>query len=588
LIHNALKSRFVLMPNRKSPLNVPTVVDIYSGAGANAEGFRQQGFKVLLGVDNWQPAVDTFTYNQKAKCLNADVLVISNSVESIESTIPDSTVITGSPPCISFSSSNRSGKADKKLGKKLMKAYLKIVAVKRHKKESKLKAWFMENVGKSAGHVKSSYTFRELGLGRWAEEIGRRPGQVAIKVKPNSIIINAAEYGAPQSRKRLFVGEIFGHASTFPKPTHGCSPGQKPYVTMQFVRSCLPSPNLSKAGIDIIITDPNYYELSLHASLLSDQFYDTGLRSDHWKRSKFLKTNHPFMGKMSFPEREDRPSRTVMATSIGSSRESIVLKCERGRIDDGEYRTLTVRESACLMGFPITYQFIGSAASKLKLVGNAVCPQVSNALAGHVRSALGLRHIRSPRVRKIRSNKMSIPNLNDHKVRAFKAVFLPENSKFRRHLFKDGNMTVELTNFDILSRGANVNGTWRSFILYSNGEGYQKKAHEVRANSFKNLEPVIRKHLHSADRFIKIINNGFSERIPNARLMQTLLERKEISKAFDGPALILEKITNIIDQHYKDRNLIHDRRLPFKKDSVPLRQVLALYAINKVVSMTND
>ena len=63
------------------------------------------------------------------------------------------------------------------------------------------------------------------------------------------------------------------------------------------------------------------------------------------------------MGRMSFPENEEMPSRTVTATRIGSSREALIYASEYGRKGDGQYRTPTVREAACLMGFPITYQF---------------------------------------------------------------------------------------------------------------------------------------------------------------------------------------------------------------------------------------
>lgn len=575
------------MAKKRKLHSKPTLVDIYSGAGANAEGFRQEGFKVLLGVDNWQPAVDTFKYNQKAKCLHADVLDLTKTVELIESSIPDSMVITGSPPCVSFSSSNRSGKADKSLGKKLMRAFLKIVVVKRYKKGSKLQAWYMENVGKSAKHVKSSYTFKDLGLSVWAREIGKRPDQVAIRIKANSNILNAADYGAPQMRKRLFVGEIFDKEKAFPNATHGVRDNMIPYVTLRKVRTCLPPPNAEKHELNFIVSDPNHTELTLPASKLTDHFYDTGLHSHHWQRSRFLKVNHPFMGKMSFPEKEDRPARTVMATNIGSSRESIVLKCERGRVNDGEYRTLTVRESACLMGFPITYQFLGSSASKVKLVGNAVCPQVSRALARHLRSVLGMPKRRDAKVRKTFKLNEKVINLNDHKERTFKEITLPQGSKFRRHLFKDGNLTVELTNFDLLRSNGAVNGKWRSFILYSNGEGYQKKAHEIKENYFRKLEPVILRHLPSGKRFIKVINNGFSERIPHAQLMQALLERTAKSDDFYPPAQILTKINEMINDHCQEKVVVIDEKLPFKKEQIPLKQILALYAINKVISVTN-
>ena len=94
------------------------------------------------------------------------------------------------------------------------------------------------------------------------------------------------------------------------------------------------------------------------------------------------------MGKMSFPENDNKPSRTITATKIANSRESIIYKCEIKRVGDGEYRLPTVREAAVIMGFPITYQFLGTESNKWRLVGNAVCCSVSRAFAKIILEAL--------------------------------------------------------------------------------------------------------------------------------------------------------------------------------------------------------
>ena len=122
-----------------------TVIDFFCGAGGFSEGFRQQGFEIIAGIDNWKPAIDTFNYNFGLACKPRNVLEFQASVKNIEE-LPDTDVIIGSPPCVSFSTSNKSGKADKSMGLKLTKMFLKVVAVKKHKPQSKLKAWFMENV----------------------------------------------------------------------------------------------------------------------------------------------------------------------------------------------------------------------------------------------------------------------------------------------------------------------------------------------------------------------------------------------------------------------------------------------------------
>lgn len=34
-----------------------TVIDLFCGAGGFSEGFRQQGFEILQGIDCWEPAI---------------------------------------------------------------------------------------------------------------------------------------------------------------------------------------------------------------------------------------------------------------------------------------------------------------------------------------------------------------------------------------------------------------------------------------------------------------------------------------------------------------------------------------------------
>ena len=140
-----------------------TVIDFFCGAGGFSEGFRQLGFEILLGVDYWQPAIDTYNHNFNKEFETKNILDYSQSIEEIDA-LPNSDIIIGSPPCVSFSNSNKSGKADKSLGVKLTETFLKIVAVKKHQPNSKLKAWFMENVVNSRRYLQPSYTFHDLGL----------------------------------------------------------------------------------------------------------------------------------------------------------------------------------------------------------------------------------------------------------------------------------------------------------------------------------------------------------------------------------------------------------------------------------------
>jgi len=129
------------------------VVDLFCGAGGFSEGFRQAGHEIILGIDNWEPAIKTYQFNHRnSRTILDDIVKISYLPNDLfHETIPDTEIIIGSPPCVSFSNSNNSGKAEKSEGISLVLAFLRIVARKKWKNETILKFWIMENVPNSGG-----------------------------------------------------------------------------------------------------------------------------------------------------------------------------------------------------------------------------------------------------------------------------------------------------------------------------------------------------------------------------------------------------------------------------------------------------
>ncbi len=565
-----------------------TIIDLFCGAGGFSEGFRQQGYDVILGVDNSDSAISTFEKNLNTIGLKKNILDFENSVEEIEK-LPDPDVIIGSPPCVSFSSSNRSGKADKSIGITLTEVFLRIVAVKKNKPNSKLKVWLMENVLNSKRYLKDKYTFKDLRLDKWAKANGLKSSNVALNLSGKSAVINSVDYGSPQSRKRLITGEFINKDKLIiPPKTHSenGSDGLKEYLKVRQIKSGLPNPFSN--NIQDIVRDPLYQNLIIERSNLTDHFYDTGLFECEWRQSRFLKTNHPYMGRMSFPENENKPSRTITATKIGTSRESIIYKSELIRKGNGEYRTPTAREAACLMGFPITFQFYGGLGTKWRLIGNAVCPSVSSAFARLIRKEEGLPMIKDPIIRND-INHDELVNLNDHKIKEFGSP--PRRTKgarFRRHPFKDGNITVTLSNYDI-SKGEKQISKWQTSVQYGNGEGFP--TYKIPNNFFKKIEPMII-DMKKGKYFLEIVNNGFAERIGDSKALQKMYEIQVPLSGLIETCELTEEISRIIEYLEVD-NVKYDQKekkqIFFKnKEIVPLKQVFALYAINKITSLANS
>jgi DNA (cytosine-5)-methyltransferase 1 len=235
------------------------------------------------------------------------------------------------------------------------------------------------------------------------------------------------------------------------------------------------------------------------------------------------------------------------------------------------------------MSFPITYQCIGTEGNKWKLIGNAVCPTISRALAG-----LAIKYSGVPVPKGIFINTEAkikgVPDLNDYKEKRFDFPPKKNNgSRFRRHPFKDGNITVTLSNYDIKDGNA-VNGKWMTSVQYGNGEGLPHQSYPD--GFFKTLEPLILK-FEKGLKFLETINNGFSEKIANAKLLQQMYEENQCIDGYLHPSRLIEEVSRIINEFQFDNPMLNQTRYFEFKSAVPKKQILALYAINKISTYAN-
>lgn len=555
-----------------------TFIDFFCGAGGFTEGFRQQGFKPIRGIEMWQQAINThnlnFGLNDKVK----NVLDFENDdeIEMLE----DSYILLGSPPCVSFSMANKAGKADKSLGIRLIEAYLRVVAVKKHKKGSKLIAWYMENVPNSRNFVKEEYTFKDLNLSTWAQKNNIKEDDIALKVRNNGDIFNSSDYGSPQKRERFICGE-FIKTSEFLKPTK--THNSNTMLKLKDIRNYIPTPIEGESNK--IVIDPNYPNLKLPMKELTDHFYDTGLYKIEWEKAKRAKVNHPFMGNMSFPENENNPSRTIMATRAGSTRESIIFKSEYNRKGNGEYRLPTIREAATLMGFPFVFNFTGSESTKWKQIGNAVCPHMSFALAQALKEKLEIQGKR-PKDINFSSliennhaknlNHYGFNNLNTYKEIEFqKEPKRSTGSKFRRHFFKGGNMTVSLMNHSPIDKTVIPGIEWYVYVFLGSGSKFQSI--EIPRYTYKKVEEFIICKLPQI--YHPFLNEAkdLCANIPTSNILQKLYEENNTSpNSIDLEKFFLKG--EVLIQKYRCDDLICQTILK-EKENIPLFQILSLYLI---------
>lgn len=542
------------------------VADFFCGGGGFSEGFRQAGFQLVFAVDKWEPAVNTYKGNKpEVNVILDDVIRISElNDDEFEALVPDSEVIIGSPPCQAFSHSNKSGKADKELGIKLIKAYLRIVARKKFKQGSILKYWVLENVPNVRNYIEESYTAKDLGL---------KGDFILVAKSQSSGIYNAKHFGAPTNRERYLCGEF-----PIPKKTHE----DNQVVTLRSVLEALGKP-IDAAKKTIV--DVNYTDLVLPYDELTDHHYVFKLQEFEWKTAKRLKLDKGYMGKMSFPENLDKPSRTVMATMSASSRESMIL-------DDGEggFRLPTVREAASMMSFPIDYRFYGSTAStKHTLVGNAVPPKLSYAIAKAIVEAEGQNV--PQRYKKItHSQEMPFINLNG-KVFVTK-IEKPKRdvSKFKYHIpyLILSAFRVELTNYH--SKFDEKNFRWDAEIHYSQGQRaafYTPNFNEVLID--KLYIDRIEDYLQGIDYRLRSFND----------FQQTfcLASKEREDKNIWGPYELLEDIKNHIIHALTEEERSRTIEIPAiqikVKDTtrigkIPLAILYGYYLLKKVTKVMED
>ncbi len=355
---------------RKARDSKPKVADLFCGAGGFSEGFRQKGFSLAYGLDYWWPAIKTSRYNHP-HCRYEYKNILDLDVEQLDKRLFDVEIILASPPCVSFSRSNKMGKADKTKGIELIEKTMGLIAYL--KEHGRLKYWVVENVPNAKKYVKNTYGWDHLGLP------GKGDDLEIVKKK----VYNSEFFGVPQRRKRLFFGD-------FPEPNREDTDGT---ISVEKVFSKLRDPQSNKDDIaGTHIADPCYDDLRIEVDELTDHFYDTRVSKKRWDRARELKEDHGFMGTVPFPDELDRPSRTVMATRSASSREAMLFGV--GDIIEGryeKYRLPTIREIATFMSFPITYQFLGlNESAKYRLVGNAVACKMSAAIAESIAFEMGM------------------------------------------------------------------------------------------------------------------------------------------------------------------------------------------------------
>lgn len=330
----------------------PRVVSFFAGAGGLDLGFEQAGFDVAWANEYDKTIWNTYRENHKQTILD------TRSIRDIPSDeVPDCDGIIGGPPCQSWSEAGALRGIRDARGQ-LFFEFMRILADKRPK------FFLAENVSGMMlpSNVRALNNIIEL-----FEECGYLLSFTSV---------NAADYGVPQDRKRVFfVGfrKDLEMRFAFPKPTTIEDKLTLREAIGDLAKSAIPGRENNKSNKEKCRI-PNHEYMTGGFSPI----YMSRNRVRAWDEVSFTiqaggrhAPMHPQAPKMKFIE----PN---------------VRRFVEGK--EGLYRRLSIRECARIQTFPDEFQFIyDNIADGYKMIGNAVPPLLAKHIAYTIKDHLARR-----------------------------------------------------------------------------------------------------------------------------------------------------------------------------------------------------
>lgn len=343
-----------------------TVLDVFCGAGGMTEGFHAAGaFRTVRAVESDQAAAASYaaTFGDIV-----DVMPVAGWLRQAD--VPSVDVVIGGPPCQGFSTLGTQDAED--IRNSLWRDYAKTIVL------AAPMYFVLENVGAFI----DSAQFIAL---RAATE----PDGMLANYSIQGGILNAADYGAAQARRRTI---LIGHhrdllAPGLPEPTHlGNHRNLKDalkWVRRSVVKTELLDRHMTIGGRTL---PGSFSTRELHVGRTYSPVSMARIRSIPEGGSRFDIPTHllpacwrnhtsgsfDVMGRLHW----DRPSVTIRTE---------FFKPEKGRyLHPSEDRALTHYEAARIQGFPETHRWVGSKTAIGRQIGNAVPIPLGTAIARHL------------------------------------------------------------------------------------------------------------------------------------------------------------------------------------------------------------
>lgn len=378
-------------------------VELFAGAGGLGMGCEIAGFEHLAVVewDKW--SCDTVRENQRRHYpLVSGWNLHHGDVRAFDwDSIPKGIeLLSGGPPCQPFSMGGKHKAHDD--GRDMFPASVDVL------RKIQPKAFIFENVkGLTRSSFSNYFSYIQLQLEfpevpsrkdeLWQDHLtrlqaertsGNRKGK-GLTYNVIATLINAADYGVPQKRERVFIvgfRDDLGIEWSFPEPTHSYDALlHHQWVTGKYwARHGISQPDIpEKLKSRVLRLHDSFLPLDTQPwRTVRDAIHDLPDPRSPEAGSIY---NHVFQGgARTYPGHTgsplDLPAKTLKAGDHGvPGGENMLVR------ESGEVRYFTVRESARIQTFPDGYRFHGGWGETMRQLGNAVpvllAQQVASSIA---------------------------------------------------------------------------------------------------------------------------------------------------------------------------------------------------------------
>lgn len=363
----------------------PIGIDLFAGAGGLSLGFEQAGFDIAAAVeiDPIHCAVHEFNFpDSTAIC--ASVVDLTGDAIRRRAGIGDRDidVVFGGAPCQGFSLIGKRALDDPR--NQLVFHYVRLV------RELRPSYCVFENVkGLTVGPHQ-----------RFLHELIEAFQEAGYDVLLPYRVLNAADFGVPQDRRRLF---LVGAKRGLPLPAYPAPTGE---ATVTEAIDDLPDADrfpelLASDSVAVAFDTVHPYARRLrgldgdpsdysHPRSFDADRLTSSLRTEHTEQSRrrFTQTPH---GKVEPISRFHRLAPHGLCNTLRAGTDSARGAFTSPRpIHHRFSRVITVREAARLHSYPDWFRFHATKWHGFREIGNSVPPLLGRAVAGEIIKALGL------------------------------------------------------------------------------------------------------------------------------------------------------------------------------------------------------